>query len=386
MEKTVLVVDDIAPNRNLLRQTLEPRGYEVLLASNGLMALKVVERTQPDVILMDVNMPDMDGYEACRQLKSQADLATIPVIFITANDDPESLVRGFEAGGVDYIAKPFKEQEVLMRVETHVKIHMLTQALSDKNTELEAEVKRRKAAEDKANEANEAKSRFLSFISHEMRSPLNAIIGFSEELCDSLDQNGEQLEDAESIERSGKHLLGLINNLLDLSRIEAGKMPIHPEDFEPAELVRQLCHDAAPLVKAGDNQLVVESNGQVGTVHSDATKLKQVLLNLISNAGKFTKSGEIKVVLSRQGTDSVRIDVRDSGIGMSPDELGRLFQAYNQASRKTSKRYGGTGLGLVISRQYCRLLGGDLTATSQPGTGSVFTVTISTRATAGLAA
>lgn len=177
MEKTVLVVDDLAANRNLLGETLEPNGYEVLLATDGAMALKVAGRARPALILMDVNMPELNGYDACRRLKADRELARIPVIFITANDDPESLVKGFEAGGVDYITKPFKESEVLMRVETHFKIHSLTRALESanrelegKNEELHAEVQRRADAERKANDANQAKSQFLSFISHEMRS------------------------------------------------------------------------------------------------------------------------------------------------------------------------------------------------------------------------
>lgn len=147
MEKTVLVVDDIAANRNLLGETLEPQGYEVLLASNGAIALKVAAKAKPNVILMDVNMPDMDGYEACRQLKANPDLSEIPVIFITANDDPDSLVKGFEAGGVDYVTKPFKAQEVLMRLKTHIRINHLTQTLLTKNQELEAEIDRRRQAE-----------------------------------------------------------------------------------------------------------------------------------------------------------------------------------------------------------------------------------------------
>ncbi len=147
MEKTVLVVDDIAANRNLLGETLEPKGYEVLLASNGAMALKVAAKAKPSVILMDVNMPDMDGYEACRQLKTNPGLAEIPVIFITANDDPDSLVKGFEAGGVDYVTKPFKAQEVLMRLKTHMRLNHLTQTLLAKNQELEAEIDRRRQAE-----------------------------------------------------------------------------------------------------------------------------------------------------------------------------------------------------------------------------------------------
>jgi signal transduction histidine kinase len=371
MEKTVLVVDDIAANRNLLGETLEPKGYEVLLASNGAMALKVAAKAKPRVILMDVNMPDMDGYEACRQLKADSTLAEIPVIFITANDDQESLIKGFQVGGVDYIAKPFKEQEVIMRVETHLKIHTLTKAL-------QSEVELRREAEEKANDANEAKSKFLSFISHEMRSPLNAMIGFGEELVDSLDGEGQadHREDARSILRSGKHLLGLINNLLDLSKIEAGKMPLVLEDFSPTRLVDELARDIEPLINKRNNKLSVEANAVADSMHADPTKMKQVLMNLLSNASKFTDAGEIVVSLGASGDDAIQITVKDSGIGMSEEEMGRLFQAYNQANDSTSKNFGGTGLGLVISRQYCQLMGGDLTVESEPGKGSTFTMRI----------
>jgi len=385
---SILVVDDIAANRNLLGETLEPRGYEVLLAPNGVAALKVAGRSRPNLILMDVNMPDMDGYEACRQLKADPALAEIPVIFITANDDPGSLVKGFQAGGVDYITKPFKDEEVLMRVATHLKIYTLTRALEDsnrelasKNIELESEVSRRKAAEEKANQANEAKSRFLSFISHEMRSPLNAIIGFSEELVDAL--TGETLaqsrEDATRIRSGGEHLLGLINNLLDLSKIEAGKMPLNVEEFAPGPLITELAKDVEPLVRKKENRLIVEAGDGIGSVRSDPTKLKQVLMNLISNAAKFSQNGEIKIALRHAETTEAgrfEIAVSDSGIGMSPEQQARLFQAYEQATDTTAKTYGGTGLGLAISRQFCRLMGGDLTVTSQPGKGSTFTINL----------
>jgi signal transduction histidine kinase len=393
MKASILVVDDIAANRNLLGETLEPRGYEVLLASNGAMALKVAAKAKPNLILMDVNMPDMDGYEACQKLKEDPGLAEIPVIFITANDDPDSLVKGFQAGGVDYIAKPFKEKEVHMRVETHLKIHTLTRALEEsnqelavKNDELQLEVQRRRAAEDKANEANEAKSRFLSFISHEMRSPLNAIIGFSEELSDSLtgEALAESREDATRIRSSSEHLLGLINNLLDLSKIEAGKMPLNLEDFDPRDLVENLIRDIDPLVRRKANKLTVEAEGWQGTVHADPTKIKQVLTNLISNAGKFTENGTITVHLRRDSAGAgqpprLSIAVSDTGIGMTPGQMARLFQPYQQATDSTANKYGGTGLGLAISRQFCRLMGGDLTVTGESGRGSTFTLRIPER-------
>lgn len=394
MNQTILVVDDIAANRNLLGATLEPRGYEVLLASNGLGALKAARRTRPNLILMDVNMPEMDGYEACRQLKESPGLAEIPVIFITANDDPESLVKGFRAGGVDYITKPFKDEEVLMRVETHVKLHMLARELESsnrslaiKNEDLEKEVKRRQEAERKANEANEAKSRFLSFISHEMRSPLNAVIGFSEELIETLNNDAlaQCREDASRIRGASGHLLDLINNLLDLSRIEAGKMPLNLDELALVPFIQELGKDVEPLVRRNNNKLVFRFNDEIGKVRTDIAKLRQVLLNLISNAGKFTKNGTIAVSLQScadGANPDFEMTVADTGIGMTSAQMERLFQPYQQATDTTAQQYGGTGLGLAISRQFCRLMGGDLTVRSDPGKGSIFTVRLPVSGTA----
>jgi|KBSSwiStaDraftv2_1062776.scaffolds.fasta_scaffold153617_2 signal transduction histidine kinase len=388
MSTSILVVDDIAANRNLLSATLEPKGYEVLLASNGTSALKVAGRAQPNLILMDVNMPEMDGYEACRQLKIMPGLAEIPVIFITANDDPDSLVKAFQAGGVDYITKPFKEQEVLMRVETHVKIHTLTRALENsnqelavKNSELEAEVRRRKEAEEKANEANDAKSRFLSFISHEMRSPLITVIGFSEELTNALNDEAlaQSREDATRIRNAGGQLLDLINNLLDLSRIEAGKMPLNLEEFPLVPLVTELGKDAEPLIRRNGNKCSVHFDGEIGIVRADATKLKQVLMNLISNAAKFSRNGEIRISIRVAEAGRFEIAVADSGIGMTEEQVARLFQPYQQATNSTAGQFGGTGLGLAISRQFCRLMGGDLIVASEAGKGSTFTAMLPVR-------
>jgi signal transduction histidine kinase len=388
MSTSILVVDDIAANRNLLSATLEPKGYEVLLASNGSSALKVAGRAQPNLILMDVNMPEMDGYEACRQLKTMPGLAEIPVIFITANDDPDSLVKGFQAGGVDYITKPFKEQEVLMRVETHVKIHTLTRALENsnqelavRNSELEAEVRRRKEAEEKANEANEAKSRFLSFISHEMRSPLITVIGFSEELANTLNDEAlaQSREDANRIRNAGGQLLDLINNLLDLSRIEAGKMPLNLEEFPLVPLVTELGKDAEPLVRRNGNKCTVQCDGQIGIVRADATKLKQVLMNLVSNAAKFSRNGEIRISIRDAEAGRFEIAVADTGIGMTEEQMARLFQPYQQGTNSTARQFGGTGLGLAISRQFCRLMGGDLIVASEAGKGSTFTAMLPMR-------
>jgi signal transduction histidine kinase len=254
--------------------------------------------------------------------------------------------------------------------------------LAAKNEELENEVALRIDAEAKANAANQAKSDFLSFISHEMRSPLNAIIGFSEELTESLDtaDQVEPLEDAKSIRRSAEHLLGLINHLLDLSKIEAGMMTLDLGTFPPLALTTSLIKDLEPLAKKQANALTLSQGGWEGEIVSDAGKLKQVLMNLISNACKFTEKG--RVALSIDVADPVEsrpsfcIRVADSGIGMSAAQMEGLFQPYQQVASSPSRRHEGTGLGLSISRQLCRLMGGDLTVESQAGQGSTFTVTL----------
>jgi signal transduction histidine kinase len=187
----------------------------------------------------------------------------------------------------------------------------------------------------------------------------------------------ESREDATRIRSASGHLLGLINNLLDLSKIEAGKMPLNLEEFALVPLVTELGKDAEPLVRRNGNKLTVRTNGEIGTVRADATKLKQVLLNLISNAGKFTRNGEITVSLRNLAETEVKrfaVAVADTGIGMTGDQMQRLFQPYQQATDSTARQYGGTGLGLAISRQFCRLMGGDLSVTSEPGKGSIFTV------------
>jgi CheY-like chemotaxis protein len=253
MSTSILVVDDIAANRNLLSATLEPKGYEVLLASNGTSALKVASRAQPNLILMDVNMPEMDGYEACRQLKTMPGLAEIPVIFITANDDPDSLVKGFQAGGVDYITKPFKEQEVLMRVETHVKIHTLTRRWKTATGELavrNSELKRRceEGTEEKPKPTGRASFR-SSVTRCARRSSPSSVRGLTNTLSDEA---LAKYEDAARIPAGGQ-LLDLINNLLDLSPDRSGQDAAEPRGVRACPLV-ELGKDAEPLVRRNGNK------------------------------------------------------------------------------------------------------------------------------------
>jgi PAS domain S-box-containing protein len=237
-----------------------------------------------------------------------------------------------------------------------------------------------RAAKEAAEMANRSKSSFLANMSHELRTPLNAIIGYSEMLEEEArDQRVDAfVPDLERIHTAGKHLLGLINDLLDLSKIEAGRMDLHLETFDLADLVRDVLATIEPMAHQRGNSLRLEILDDLGTMHADLTKVRQALLNLLSNAAKFTENGTITLRADRKldsdGVERVLLEVADDGIGMSPDELSRLFRPFVQADASTTRRYGGTGLGLTITRRFCEMMGGEIAVASEPGVGSTFTI------------
>jgi signal transduction histidine kinase/streptogramin lyase len=232
--------------------------------------------------------------------------------------------------------------------------------------------------------ANRMKSEFLANTSHELRTPLNAIIGYSEILEEDAARSGQQglLEDLKRIQASARHLLGLINDILDLSRIEAGKMSLHVETFKVAEVLQDVAVTVAPLLARSGNTLEMPALDGLGEMRSDAARVRQVLLNLAGNATKFTHAGRVRLQVERESGPEgafVRFRVSDTGIGMSPEQVAKLFQPFTQADPSTTRRYGGTGLGLAISRRLCRMLGGDVTVESTLGKGSTFTVRLPER-------
>ncbi len=231
------------------------------------------------------------------------------------------------------------------------------------------------AAKDAAEAANRAKSQFLANMSHELRTPLSAVIGYSEMIQEEMEETGEEhlLGDVKKIQSNARHLLSLINDVLDLSKIEADRMTTFAEDFDLEALVRDVGSTVESLVVQKNNTLVIDVQGALGTMHSDQVKLRQCLFNLVSNAAKFTESGRIVLRAARDGAD-VTLAVSDSGIGMTQEQLERLFERFSQADASTTRRFGGTGLGLAITRAFCRLLGGDVTVTSVEGSGSTFTI------------
>jgi signal transduction histidine kinase len=224
-------------------------------------------------------------------------------------------------------------------------------------------------------EASQHKSQFLANMSHELRTPLNAIIGVSEMLREDAEALNQDLEPLDRVLGAGRHLLALINDILDLSKIEAGRMELQLEDFALPPLIDGVVKTVEPLAAKNGNQLAVRCDGAIGSLHADQMRLRQALLNLMSNANKFTERGTISIDARQEnGRDWITIAVVDTGIGMTPEQMSKLFQEFSQADASTTRKYGGTVLGLAISKRFCQMMGGDITVESKPGRGSTFTI------------
>jgi signal transduction histidine kinase len=228
-------------------------------------------------------------------------------------------------------------------------------------------------------DASQHKSQFLANMSHELRTPLNAIIGVSEMLREDAEALKQDTEPLDRVLGAGRHLLALINDILDLSKIEAGRMELALSSFTLEPLITDVVKTVEPLAAKNANKVAAHCDGGIGTVHADQMRLRQALLNLTSNANKFTEHGAISINARQEqenGRDWITVAVTDTGIGMTPEQMGKLFQEFSQASSTTASKYGGTGLGLAISRRFCQMMGGDITVESEIGRGSTFTIRV----------
>lgn len=367
----VLIVDDNTTNLRVLSAYLEAEGFSVRVAQDGESAIEAAISQIPDLILLDILMPGIDGFETCRRLKNNPLTREIPTIFMSALSEPVDKVTGLSLGAVDYITKPFQREEVLARIRLHLKMRRLTQTLAAQNRRLQDEIRNRRHAEG----VSRAKSQFLAKMSHELRTPLNAILGFSQLLDRDAGLSAEQREHLQVICRSGEHLLTLINDILELSKIEAGKATLRESAFELSGFLEDV-QDMLELRSRSKGLSLRDycADNVPAYVLADAGKLRQVLINLLSNAIKFTDRGSVvlRVGATPQTGDRLRLyfEVEDTGVGIPPEALERIFEPFVQ-SQIGYRDAEGTGLGLPIARQLVELMGGQITMSSTEGVGTL---------------
>ena len=402
----ILIVDDTIQNLQFLSDILTQSDYSVTGAPDGPTALMIAGNEPPDLILLDIRMPGMDGYEVCERLKSDAKTRNIPIIFLSALDDLQDKIRGFSLGGADYITKPFQDEEVLARVKTHISLRQMQQRLEEQNLCLQKEiVERRKAekalkkanneleirvrdrtaellkAKNDAEAANRAKSAFIANISHEFRTPLVPIIGMTDLLLNNAKPGSEECDYLSHIAVSGEQLLKMIDNLVELIGIEADG--IQPKN-EPVELMLLLDSAVSALshiAKSRGLNIRYEIDGAVpDQIIGDFELLSDILNRLGKNAVKFTEKGEITFSVRKasgyETLPALQFSVSDTGVGIPADCMKKIFEDFTQADDSYTRRYSGIGLGLTVIRRMVSHLGGRIWAESVQGKGSTFHFTL----------
>jgi two-component system sensor histidine kinase/response regulator len=360
----VLVVDDDRVNLRILRGILEKAGYAIAEAGSGEEALTLCDTFQPDLVLLDVILPGMDGFATCRELQQRHRKAAPPVIFITAKNDADDIVEGLTAGGVDYVPKPFRQNEVLARILTHLQLRRL--------------MAEQRALVAQLSRANEAKNKFLGMAAHDLRNPLASIRGLAEFMRDGVvgALNAEQLDLINTMHTASQSMLDLVNDLLDVATIEAGELRVALAPAALAELVEKSIAVANMEAAKKKTRIVLAASAAGPVLPLDAAKMRQVVDNLLSNAVKYSPPGSTVTVALHHGGGQCGFAVRDQGPGIPESERDRLFKDFGRLSVKPTGGEKSTGLGLAICRKIVEAHGGGITAENQPGGGCEFRVTL----------
>lgn len=413
----ILIVEDSPTQATLLASLLEEAGHETVVAPDGEAALELV-RTEPlDLVMSDIIMPGISGYEVCRRIKLELGKAGLPVVLLTGLSDPLDIVRGLESGADNYITKPYDPEHLVSRVnrvlanreirrrtrrDDGVEIQFMGEAfvitaekeqildllissyeeLVRTNRVLESRTTEAEQARKEAEAASKAKSEFLAMMSHELRTPLNAIGGYAQLIEDGVHGpiTPEQRKSLTRIRANQEHLLTLINDVLNLARMEAGRVTVQPTDVPVDATLAGAVELIRPQLEAKKLRYEYQGGDHGVTVFADRERLLQIILNLLTNATKFTDEGGRITLGWRRENGTVYIEVKDSGIGIPADRLESIFEPFVQVEQRRAASREGVGLGLAISRELARAMNGELVAESTVGEGSVFTLTLPTSA------
>ena len=392
----VLIVDDDPVSIYVLKKSLKPENFNISIATNGKIAVEIASRILPDLILLDIMMPQMGGFEVCRNLKANELTKEIPIIFVTAKNQPEDIEKGFFLGGVDYILKPFRETELRARVTAHLKVRKVLlqkeiwiQQLEEAKSELQDNILARTAslqeavekaeqAKTMAEESNRAKSEFLSELSHELRTPMNAILGFSQilEMSPTEPLTSKQKLNVAHIRNAGEYLLLLINEVLDLGKIGSGKINLSFERVHFSKIVEE---QVMPLIAPMAEEWNISLENKISShpdalIFCDPIRVTQIMLNLASNAIKFNREGG-SVTLDYQQTQKGKacITIADTGPGIPKDKMETVFQPFYRLESNNPEAEG-VGIGLTITKRLVELMEGRIFMQSVIGQGTCFTV------------
>jgi signal transduction histidine kinase len=367
---SILVVDDDPIVRSLMQATLRTDGFTVFEAADGVEGCRLYEEHLPDLMLVDLVMPRMDGYELCRVLRARPESAYVPIVVATSLDDVPSIARAYDAGATDFIPKPVNWLVLNHRVRYILRASRAFE-------ELRRNQERLIAAKEAAEAANRAKSEFLANMSHELRTPLNAIIGFSGMMSDRMfgPLDDKYAEYAGIIGDSGRHLLAIISDILDLSKADADRMMLAEERVEIEDVVELGSKIVEDMARRAQIKFVSEIEEKLPPLIGDPAKLTQILVNLLSNAVKFTPpGGQVRLRVGQRAHRGITFQVEDTGVGMSPDQIPIALAPFGQISNSLTRRHDGVGLGLPLTKRLVELHGGTMELDSEPGKGTTASV------------
>lgn len=374
----ILIVDDREENLITLEGIIESPELNIVKAKSGNEALGLMLEYNFSLVLMDVQMPEMDGFETAEIMRSNERTKQIPIIFVTAiSKERKNVFRGYQTGAVDYLYKPLDIEMLRSKIKAFIDFFKQKHVLELTTKELENTIKELNGAKLIAEEATIAKSSFLASMSHEIRTPLNGIIGLAELSLMDDDLSEIQFERIVDIKNSGESLLEIINEILDISKIEADKIELEEVEFSIRELIEKIVRLLSVKLFRDKLEFICNISPSLPDIFiGDPLRIRQILINLLGNAIKFTEKGKVSINISAKEISdnnlNVHFSISDTGMGIAKEKINHLFELYSQAGRETTRKHGGTGLGLTISKRLVEMMGGQIGAESEIGEGSIF--------------